>query len=63
MAKAKHILRYNLRERRYFKFDVVLDILLEISKEEYHALKKANEEPDAPANAEATLDPNENNNA
>lgn len=41
---AKHILRYNLAERRYFKFDVVRNYLMEISKEEYHALKKENEE-------------------
>jgi hypothetical protein len=46
MANHKHILRYNLREKRYYRFDVVRDILLEIGKEEYHTLKKENEDAD-----------------
>jgi hypothetical protein len=60
MAKAKHILRYNLREKRYFKFDVVRDYLMEISKEEYHALKKENEENENPP-ANNNNNPDQNN--
>lgn len=63
MAQPKHILRYDFRNKRYFRFDVVLDYALEISKEEYHKLKEENEAAEkASGNNPSDPDPNATNN-
>jgi hypothetical protein len=63
MAQAKHILRYDFAGKRYFKFNVVLDYMQEISKEEYHKLKEENEAAEkASGNNPSDPDPNATNN-